>query len=777
MTTKPEIKGPLVLIEGEKVSYQITNFDSNENYVFKTDQGFITLVNDSFTYHAPHLTGEFQIEVNDTKFTVKILSKNTKPEKASIVFPEYSKEDVLDSISFFADRWKSQHPDDSFEAIEWDFSSNANFDTDIPSSIEVIQEGLALSFLSIPEETDIFVRCRMRGKLGLISEWSEIFHYRRKSGTKVFKPLIASPGLDCIVRTKELFIFSSPFISLKEGETISHAIWEFSQHEDFHHIVFSNTTVDENVLVCGVNLPKNETILVRVKHFGSLGAESEWSDPRIILYQEKEEINQPLIINPPSAVTTQESFITLRSSIFSTSEATDKIAYSHWQLSTDPNFEKDIVEKTVDKDSFYTYCTFPHLKNGVAYYARMRFKSMEGWFSAWSPNLKILKTFVQPPTVIFVGTDNLRAELQPVVKVKPMVTKGLKLEHLGADWIVMDEDGKQIEFSTGPEVYTFKLPPLEPGKKYTLKGKHKTTMGFNSPMWSSFSFTTRDTTMEFLNTASFKLKETKVRGVSMSFDGSLILARNQLFSQEKFGLTPLHTFTVPTVHKDIEEMQNVLTLAKHSNQITQIFTYKVRGEDVYCVGYANYSVIEGEVLQTQLVIQRNVLLKAKSPFTGRYESWTGFQMDRVNGNSLDELIVYHKADKRKDYPIVVKVELEFLGINKETHKFKDKTLAYKGFFENRYPVIRLKEVLNREVLKDVYETQTGSFIVKENEELLYSVGKHVEQFRVKEIPILDKNLGLTKRQDPIFINEQQFSSNHSVFVCIRDNYLLLFRTS
>ena len=188
-------------------------------------------------------------------------------------------------------------------------------------------------------------------------------------------------------------------------------------------------------------------------------------------------------------------------------------------------------------------------------------------------------------------------------------------------------------------------------------------------------------------------------------------------------------------------------------------------------------MIEGKVFQTQLVIQRNVLLKAKSPFTGRYESWTGFQMDRVNGNSPDELIVYHKADKRKDYPIIVKVGLEFLEMNEETQKFKDKTLAYKGFFENRYPVIRLKEVLNREFLKDVYETQTGSFIVKENEELLYSVGEHVEQFRVKEIPILDKNLGLTKRQDPIFINEHQFSSSHSVFVCIRDNHLLLFRTT
>lgn len=777
MSTKPEIKGPLVLIEGETVNYQITNFDSSENYEFKTEQGFITSSNDSFTYYAPQLTGEFQLEVNNTKFKVKILSKDTRPEKASIIFPEQPKEDFLDSITFFADRWKSLHPNDSFDSIEWDFSSDIDFDTDIPSSVEVIREGLSLSFLSIPEETYIFTRCRMRGKLGLVGEWSEVLYYYRKSGVKVFKPLIASPGLDSVVRIKELFFNSSPFISLKEGETISHAIWEFSQHEDFSHIVFSNTTIDENALVCGVKLPKDEIILVRVKHFGSLGTESEWSDPRAVLYKDKEEINQPLIMNPSSAVITQESSITLRSSIFSTSEVEDKIAYSHWQLSTDPTFEKDVVEKTVDKDSFYTYCTFQNLQIGVVCYARMRFKSMKGWFSDWSPNLKILKVFVQPPTVIFVGTDNLRAELEPLVKVKPMKTSGLKLEHLGTDWVIVDENDEEIEFSTGPEVYTFKLPPLEPGKKYQLKGKHKSTVGFSSPMWGTYSFKTRDETLEFLNTASVKLKETNVRGISISHDGSLVVARNQLFSQEKFGLIPLHTFTVPAVHKDVEEVQSALTLANNSKQITQFFTYKVKGEDVYCVGYSNYSVFEGKVFQTQLVIQRNVPLKAKSPDTDRFETWTGFQIEGFNGNSTDELIVYHKTDKGKKHPIVVKVELEFLEIKEETQKFKEKTLAYKGFLESRYPVLRLKQLLNTTFKKDLRETLTGSFVIKENEELLYTVSKHVEQFRVKEIPILDKNLGLTNRQDPIFISEHQFSSNHSVFVCIRDNHLLLFRTT
>ncbi len=133
----------------------------------------------------------------------------------------------------------------------------------------------------------------------------------------------------------------------------------------------------------GFSLAKNTTYRVRGRYKDAEGAWSAWS-PDAIFTTIDLNVATPSVASPLDGATNISLRPTLTSSAFAMATGPGTHGASQWQIATDPGFVS-VVADTGETDTLLTAFDPPTLLLATTYHARVRHKSDDGLWSAWSP--------------------------------------------------------------------------------------------------------------------------------------------------------------------------------------------------------------------------------------------------------------------------------------------------------------------------------------------------------------------------------------------------------
>ena len=213
------------------------------------------------------------------------------------------------------------------------------------------------------------------------SHWSEVVSFSTLS-TYLITPTIINPVNTAIDLGPSVELESSEFRSLTFTDEHISTDWQIATDSNFTNIVFEKLEETEFKLQWHVDrLNPNTTYYVRVRYTSEINGVSAWS-PVVTFSTRHTYIHKPYILFPITNTENLGPVIDFTSSLFKADDI-DVHVSSSWQVATDENFTNIVfsaIDSAIDKTTF-------NVKNIDAddkYYARVRYKGLNGYWSDWS---------------------------------------------------------------------------------------------------------------------------------------------------------------------------------------------------------------------------------------------------------------------------------------------------------------------------------------------------------------------------------------------------------
>lgn len=201
--------------------------------------------------------------------------------------------------------------------------------------------------------------------------------------SEVLPPAITSPTMGDQEIFESTTVIATGFNTVGENDSHVASTWQISLTETFDTLYMFSNDNQVNLTSWPISsLPNDTTFYVRVKFKGSALGYGDWS-PIVSFKTLGLLIAKPTVTNPVDESTDNGSTVNLTSSSFTVIAGSGTHASTDWQVASDNTFNT-IVEESLNNTSGLTSFQVNDLDVSTTYYARVRFQSDNGTYSAWS---------------------------------------------------------------------------------------------------------------------------------------------------------------------------------------------------------------------------------------------------------------------------------------------------------------------------------------------------------------------------------------------------------
>jgi hypothetical protein len=407
--------GPDVFIQtspfqtiGDDDTHQSTDYQIAEDILFQT--GLQTLNNqilgrtsivipnliaDKIYYVRARHRGDI-LSVSSWSDPHSFTTKNEyKPNKPSILSPMNAQEGVGPILTTTSSAYNlTDSSSSSLSFIEWQLSTSIDFTNILQPSTTV---GLNAVWNIINYNTVFYLRMRHISNISIIpSEWSDTVSFL--SGAI---PVPNTPTITALIGQQDIALtFNADGYHSDIGEPHVSSTWQISLDSAFTNIISSKSVTDSTTFLTwyGVSgLDLDTTYYVRVSYKSNQGRESIFSTP-VNFTTLSNLINTPSI----TLVSGFDPYINVSASSYQGSNSSGNVSRIHWQVYGNADFttgvlydSEDIYDGSVNAALSGLYAPY-----GSAYYVRMRYKSVNGFYSMFStPILTDVKNYMSAPVL------------------------------------------------------------------------------------------------------------------------------------------------------------------------------------------------------------------------------------------------------------------------------------------------------------------------------------------------------------------------------------------
>jgi hypothetical protein len=169
---KISLDGPLSVLKGLMVTYEITDYDSNRVYNITATSGSIVRYDYDIEYTAPDTVGLTSIIINGVAFNINII--NPVVNKPTILVPVPMSIDVnISNVqSICSDFNVTDGATDEFESSDWQLATDVGFINMVDQIAESTDNEIIWTLPLLDLNTTYYIRTRHKGVSLGYSEWS-----------------------------------------------------------------------------------------------------------------------------------------------------------------------------------------------------------------------------------------------------------------------------------------------------------------------------------------------------------------------------------------------------------------------------------------------------------------------------------------------------------------------------------------------------------------------------------------------------------------------------
>lgn len=425
------------------------------------------------------------------------------PGKPTITYPKSGSKDISENVTITSNNYIPSDSQDVHVNSDWEIATNSSFTDIVESNYGSAVAKTAWVVTNLRSLATFFVRVRHRtinDGIYYVSEWSSVNNFTVEHEVPA-TPVILTPSNGSSRVPTNTMVTCSSYVAGEVEEKHFSSSWEIATTASFSPVVASSINSTTNkVSWTPAGLQANTNYFVRVKHIGSLGFESEWSDASQFTTKSAAVSSTPSIVSPSNGATNVNTTTTVTSSSFSSSDSGDTHLSSDWELATDSSFSTKVKTSTgssADKTSW----NLSGLAANVTYYVRVRHNGSEsgptGWsstssFSTKAPDVigQTSKPNITSPTNNATG---LGTSFQVTASAFSSTLSGDT--HNTSDWEVGTDSsfGSVVKssYDSATSRTSWSVGGLVGGSTYYVRVRYKGLKGGLSPWSDGVKFTTR----------------------------------------------------------------------------------------------------------------------------------------------------------------------------------------------------------------------------------------------------------------------------------------------
>lgn len=378
--TSVEIEGPISVPVDTQAVFTITNFDSRQDYLLVALSGSITQDGNQLFYKTPVLPGATGFLVNGIRFPVTATSVSRIPNKPSILSPGSNLTQNVTSVTVVTSDWSSAYPEDDHYSSDYQVGLDAAFTGLLTSLTSAVNNKTSFQFAIPTPGTKVWIRARHRGYYGGISPWSDAVVFTRTPEEKPLAPNMVNPGGDTTINTDVYTLQITPFQGTAVGDASAKVMWQLASLADFSDAVTSETGPGVYTKVIS-GLVTGQSKYIRAAHIGTQGWASDWTPAIKLTYLFLSPIpDRPTLVDPVSIAISQRPVI-FKASPYTNARPGETMGSMEFQVALTSDFVTGL--KTVTSPSGQV--EYYNLNASSEYYARVRYVSVNGHRSDWSP--------------------------------------------------------------------------------------------------------------------------------------------------------------------------------------------------------------------------------------------------------------------------------------------------------------------------------------------------------------------------------------------------------
>lgn len=418
------------------------------------------------------------------------------PGKPTITYPKSGSKDISENVTITSNNYIPSDSQDVHVNSDWEIATNSSFTDIVESNYGSAVAKTAWVVTNLRSLTTFFVRVRHRtinDGIYYVSEWSSVNNFTVEHEVPA-TPVILTPSNGSSRVPINTMVTCSSYVAGEVEEKHFSSSWEIATNASFSPVVASSINSTTNkVSWTPAGLQANTNYFVRVKHIGSLGFESEWSDASQFTTKSAAVSSTPSIVSPSNGATNVNTTTTVTSSSFSSSDSGDTHLSSDWELATDSSFSTKVKTSTgssADKTSW----NLSGLAANVTYYVRVRHNGSESGPTGWSSTSSF--STKAPDVIGQTSKPNITSPSSGAVDLNTSFTvtasafsSGVSADsHKASDWEVATDIGfgavVKSSYDNTTSKTSWSVGGLEAGKTYYLRVRYKGNTGGNSP-WST----------------------------------------------------------------------------------------------------------------------------------------------------------------------------------------------------------------------------------------------------------------------------------------------------
>lgn len=375
-----EIEGPTTVPVDTQATYIITNYDSRQEYLLVAVSGSITRDEDQIFYKTPILPGPAGFLVNGLRFEVVTSSVDRIPNRPAILSPATGLTQNVKTVVVLSSEWSSAFPEDEHYSSDYEVGLDPAFLSLQTSLYNATNNKTSYQFDVNSPGQSVYIRTRHRGVYGGVSPWSPTIVFTRTAEQKPLAPQMVSPGSDAIINSDVYTLQITPFEGTAPGDVSAKVIWQIAKHADFNDAVTSETGPSVYTKVIS-GLVTNEALYIRASHVGQQGWASDWTPAVKLTYKFLSPIPERPVLVDPQSVSLSQRPVVFKASPYTNAKGSETMAQMEFQIARAANFITGL--KTVTSAS--NQVEYYNLDANSEYFVRVRYHSVNGHVSEWSP--------------------------------------------------------------------------------------------------------------------------------------------------------------------------------------------------------------------------------------------------------------------------------------------------------------------------------------------------------------------------------------------------------
>lgn len=434
--------------------------------------------------------------VSDWSGAVNFSTKDSfKPGKPEITYPKSGSADINANVNITSTNFKPNDPQDVHVNSDWEISTNSAYTDIVQSNYGSAVAKTLWQVTNLRSLTTFFIRVRHRSVndgVYYVSDWSSSNNFTVEHNAPA-KPTITNPSNGSKNVATNVTFTCSEFNAGEEEEKHFSSTWELATDGAFTSVISTSLNSTSNKTSWTPSgLENSKNYFVRVKHIGSLGFESEWSDTCQFTTKAAVVSNTPNITSPSLGATNVNTTVQFTSSSFSTNEPTNAHVSSDWVLALDANFSTVVKSETASTTS-RTLWSVTGLSSSTTYYVRVRYTASETGLTGWSATVsfttkapesvgQVVKPSITSPSN---GATNLGTSFQITSSSFSSTVTGDA--HMNTDWEVSTDIsfGSVVKSNLGSTSNrtSWNVGGLSNNSTYYIRVRHRGEKGGTSA-WS-----------------------------------------------------------------------------------------------------------------------------------------------------------------------------------------------------------------------------------------------------------------------------------------------------